>query len=200
MKKIMIWLIVAFAAMGTSQMAQAWECEYGKVHAWVKLQGDTEWREAMVDGITLKVHEPFQVKVEITTRIQTDVYFKLYDPGVTKVYETTEGPSKNEESICNYECPPGWTKTYEWTVRPTGDFKEGTAPWNIRVQFSRNYDDYLILDKTILHAYISPSEWQGSDGDDGGNGGGGGIPGFDGTALLSSLIIMIVLLHFGRKR
>ena len=46
MKKIMIWLVVAFAAMGISPISQAWECAYGEVNAWVKLQADTEWRDA----------------------------------------------------------------------------------------------------------------------------------------------------------
>ena len=203
MKKMIIWLVVAFVAMEASPVTQAWECAYGMVNAWVKLEGDTEWREATVDGVTLEVHEPFQVKVEITTKVGANVYSELYDPGVTKVYEVIEGPSKNGETIDNYDCPVGWTKTYEWTVRPTGEFKEGTAPWNIFVQFSKNYDDYLILDKTILHAYISPSEWQGSDGGAGDNGGtgddgGGGIPGFESALLLISFLLFIGIIK--RKR
>jgi len=170
MKKIIIWLVVVFAAIVMLPTSQAWECEYGEVNAWVKLQGDTEWREATVEGVTLKVHEPFKVKLEVTTKVKVHVGLTLYDPGITKVYEVIEGPSKNDEVIDNYNCPVGWTKTYEWTVRPTGEFKEGTAPWNVFVQFTKTMSDYDTIDKTILHAYISPSEWQGSDGGDEGNG------------------------------
>lgn len=203
MKKIIIWLVVAFAAIGMFPTSHAWECAYGMVNAWVKLEGDTEWREAPVEGATLKVHEPFEIKLKVTTKTDCHVDIEIYDPGVTKVYEVTKGPSKNGEAITHYGCPAGWTKMYEWTIRPTGEFTEGNAPLNTGVWFAKNSVDMCSAEGTLLHAYISPSEWQGSDGGDGGNGGnggGGGIPGFDGVALLSSLAIMIVLLHFKRKR
>jgi len=204
MKKIIIWLVVAFVAMEASPVTQAWECAYGTVNGWVKLEGDTEWREAPVEGVTLKVHEPFEVKLEIITKFESLLDLKLYDPGITKAYEVIKGPSKNDEWIYAGEwLSPGEKKTYEWSVRPTGDFKEGTAPWNVFVQFTKTMSDYDTIDKTILHAYISPSEWQGSDGGAGDNGGtgddgGGGIPGFESALLLISFLLFIGIIK--RKR
>ena len=159
-KYIVLFLVLGAFLFATS--VNAWECEYGTVNAWVKLSNDTQWREAMVDDVTLKVHEPFKVKVQITTKTKCHVALELYDPGVTKVFEVIEGPSKNEGVIDNYNCPANWTKTYEWTVRPTGKWTEAYGPWNIRVQFTKTMESYKVVDKTIIHAYISPEEWNGS--------------------------------------
>ena len=203
MKKIIIWLVVAFVAMEASPVTQAWECAYGTVNGWVKLEGDTEWREAPVEGVTLKVHEPFKVKLEVTTKTDCTVDMEIFDPGVTKVYEVIEGPSKNGEHILIYDCPDGWTKTYEWTIRPTGEFTEGMAPWKGEVEFITGIVDDCTAGGTFLYAYISPSEWQGSDGGAGDNGGtgddgGGGIPGFESALLLISFLLFIGIIK--RKR
>ncbi len=139
----------------------AWECDYGTVKAWVKLPNETEWREAIVRGVTLKVHEPFKVKVQVATKTKCHVDIELYDPGVTKVFEVVEGPSRNGEMIYNTNVPANWSKTYEWTVRPTGEWTEGWAPWNVEVFFMRTQDDGKKIDRTIIHAYISPEEWKG---------------------------------------
>ena len=159
MKKYIVLFLVLGAFLFTTSVS-AWECEYGTVNAWVKLAGDAQWREAMVDGVTLKVHEPFKVKVQVTTKTACDVYTSVYDPGVTKVFEVVGGPSKNGEDIDEYNCPSNWTKTYEWTVRPTGKWTDGWAPWNIGIIFMKTQDDYKYIDKTIIHAYISSEEWK----------------------------------------
>ena len=155
------WIILGFILFFLP-LTYAWECEYGTAKAWVKLPGDTEWREALVDGVTLKVHEPFKVKVEVRTK--TDMHILdlgIYDPGVTKVFEVVEGPSKNGGHILKYDVPANWTRTYEWTVRPTGKWTEAYGPLNFGVTFMKSQDDYRVIDKTIIHAYISPKEWKG---------------------------------------
>ena len=163
MKRYVMFLVLGVFLLSTIEYAKAWECEYGEAKAWVKLNNDTQWREAMVDGVTLKVHEPFKVKVWIKTKTECYADIELYDPGITKVFEVVEGPSKNGEMIYNNNCPANWTKTYEWIVRPTGEWTGAYGPLNIFVQFTiPNVGDYKKIDKTIIHAYISPEEWNGS--------------------------------------
>jgi len=161
MKKYVILFLVGIFLFAYN--AKAWECKYGEAKAWVKLSNDTEWREAMVDGVTLKVHEPFKVKVWVKTK--ADIYvvgIGLSSPGVTKVFEKLDGPSLIGDEILKYDVPANWTKTYEWTVRPTGKWTEGWAPLNFGVVFMKTQDDYKNIGKTVIHAYISPEEWNGS--------------------------------------
>ena len=143
----------------------AWECDYGEAKAWVKLPNETEWREAIVRGVTLKVHEPFKVKVQVATKTKCYIDVSLYIPGYTKVFEIIKGPSKigYGEDISWHSNYSGLIKTYEWTVRPTGKWTGGWAPLNILIQFTQDPTGYTNkIDKTIIHAYISPEEWNGS--------------------------------------
>ncbi|MCD6572984.1 MAG: sarcinarray family MAST domain-containing protein [Thermoplasmata archaeon] len=164
MKKYIVFLVLGAFLFATS--VNAWECEYGTVNAWVKLSNDASWREAMVDGVTLKVHEPFKVKVEITTKTKCYADASLYVPGYIKVFETINGPSKigYGEDISWHSNYSGLIKTYEWTVRPTGKWTDGWAPLNILIQFTQDPTGYTNkIDKTIIHAYIFPEEWNGSN-------------------------------------
>ncbi len=196
MKKYVVLVLGAFLF---ATNVNAWECEYGEAKAWVKLSNDTQWREAMVDGVTLKVHESFRVKVWVKTKVDVHALdIELYDPGVTKVFEVVEGPSKNGEHILKYDVPEGWTKTYEWTVRPTGEWTEGWAPLNLFIQFTKNMNDYKKIDKTIIHAYISSEEWKESEntnGEESNQGGSHGMPGFEFVALS-----IAVMLYIWRRR
>ena len=154
------YLFLVFGLL-ISTLSYAWECDYGEAKAWIKLPNETEWREAIVRGVTLKVHEPFKVKVWIKTKV--DVYvvgIGLSSPGVTKVFEKLSGPSLIGDEILKYDVPANWSKTYEWTVRPTGKWTEGWAPLNFGVVFMKTQDDYKNIGKTVIHAYISPEEWK----------------------------------------
>ena len=196
MKRYIVFLVLGGFLFATN--VNAWECEYGEAKAWVKLSNDTQWREALVDGVTLKVHEPFKVKIWVKTKTDVHVAFELYDPGVTKVFEIVKGPSRNAESVYINNCAANWTKTYEWTVRPTGEWTEGWAPLNLFIQFTKNMNDYKKIDKTIIHAYISPKEWKESEntnGEESNQGGSHGMPGFEFVALS-----IAVMLYIWRRR
>ena len=150
-------------------LIDAAENDYGSVYAWVKVR-DGEWENATVHE-TLKIHEPFVIKVTITAKINCDIIPKIYGPGKTVTYEVIEGPSRYSESLFNLDCSAGWNKTYEWEMRSTENWSDGIAPLNIRVQFIKNlydndgkfYDyDTKKTDFTLLAAYIEPEEWNGS--------------------------------------
>jgi sarcinarray family protein len=180
------------------------ENEHGTVKAWIKLQ-DGEWQNASVDDVTLKVFEPFNVKVTITTKVECDLYLDISGPGSTKTYETVEGPSECGTAdrayyIDDYDCPIGWNKTYEWTVQPTGNWTEGTAPLNLYVGFDPpDIDDQTQIAIGLINAYIGPEEWEGSTNNDtnedftNGNNGGSSTPGFELFAIMFAAITAYII-------
>jgi len=190
MKRYIVFLVLGVFLLATN--VNAWECEYGEAKAWVKLSNDTQWREAMVDGVTLKVHEPFKVKVWVKTKV--DIYvvgIGLSSPGVTKVFEKLDGPSLIGDEILKYNIPANWTKTYEWIVRPTGEWTEGWAPLNFGVIFMKTQDDYKNIGKTVIHAYISSEEWKENENTDGESQGGHHTPGFEFFVVMAAIAMIV---------
>lgn len=141
------------------------ECEYGVLKAWVKTLNENgewgEWENATVYK-TLKIHEPFKIKAEIKTKIEIP-WFHLWleEAGETRVYEVVEGESGigiYGKVISVNNVPEGWSNTYEWIIRPTGNWTNGIAPLNIKAQFSTMEDDEFI-EFTVIVAYIESEEW-----------------------------------------
>ena len=199
-RKIICFGTIFLLAIMIASNVEAGECEYGKVEAWARTLDENgewgEWRNATVHE-TLKVHEPFQVKVKVIAKVDCAlVDLSLERMGTIKAYEVVEGPSKIMDWIYNDNCSKGWSKTYQWTIRPTGNWTEGTAALNIRGAFYQ--DGYKYVDFTIIAAYISSEEWEGNGSNGGGNGGGGGIPGFEG-ALMVTAILAVGAMNFLRK-
>ena len=197
MKSLLIWFVVFFALLGITQGTSAWECDYGEVKAWVKFQGDNEWREAPVEDVTLKVHEPFEVKIEVTIKKKCHFDLNLYEPGVTPAYEVINGPSTMGGWADKFNVAPTLNITYEWTLRTTGNWTHGTAPLNFLSQFTETEDyDYDIIEKTILLAYISSEEWKENNENEGGSG--GGIPGFEMVTITFGIFLYFLMYKRGK--
>jgi len=200
MKSLLIWFVVFFALLGITQGTSAWECDYGEVKAWVKFQGDNEWREAPVEDVTLKVHEPFEVKIEVTTKKMCHFDLNLYEPGVTPAYEVINGPSTMGNDVHKSNAPLGWNKIYEWTIKTTGSWTGGNAPLNFYSQFTE-IEDWETnpgesIEKTILLAYISSEEWKGNNENEGGSG--GGIPGFEMVTITFGIFLYFLMYKRGK--
>jgi len=131
------------------------ENEYGIGKAW--LNG----KNATVNGIQLKIGEPFEVKVELLSKIKGDVSFKLYEPGVTKAFKVLIGPSEIEKRIDIMNIESGWLKTYSWTIAPNGEWKGGNAPLNVIIQFNKGMINKQI-DFTIANPYILDEQYSGA--------------------------------------
>ncbi len=172
----------------------AWECEWGEMNAWVKFYGENEWRNALIKNITLKTHEPFYVKIEIKTKTECYVTLKLSEPGSTPAFEVIEGPSEIWEIMDLGKVPSGWSKIYEWTIRPTKNWSGGYAPLNARAQFTKimNFQQYdRSIHKTIIYAYISSEKWKGNEGR--GKESHKEIPGFAFSLLTLAFLIMWII-------
>jgi len=154
-KIIKIIFIVSIFSFFISNCLAA-ENEFGIVNAWYNNE------PATVEGINLKINEPFTVKATIESEIDGHISVRLYEPGVTNAYEIIEGPSEIDEFIDNMDITSGWKTTYSWKIKPNGDWIDGNAPINLFVQFNKAHDDVRMVDFTITNPYILDEQYSGS--------------------------------------
>ncbi len=145
--KLMMTFVALFFML---QIALADENDYGIVKAWFNGKNATV---ETVEGINLKVGEPSEVKIEVTSKINGHVIVALTETGVTKAYDVSNGPSKQDERIDNLNIESGWSKTFTWTLIPNGAWKNGKAPINIFIKF---YDTKTKKEKTIQFTIADP--------------------------------------------
>ena len=154
-KFIKIILIVSIFSFFISNCLAA-ENEFGIVNAWYNNE------PATVEGMNLKINEPFTVKATIESEIDGHISVRLYEPGVTNAYEIIEGPSEIDEFIDNMDISSGWKTTYSWKIKPNGDWIDGNAPINLFVQFNKAHDDVRMVDFTIANPYILDEQYSSS--------------------------------------
>jgi sarcinarray family protein len=135
------------------------ENEYGNVKAWFNGQ------EATVKNVKLKIGEPFDIKVIVNSNISGHVIIELTNPLVTEPYEVVEGINIGK-SDDNLKILSGWSKTITWKLKPNGAWKNGNAPINIFVQFTKIENGKIKGDKmiefTIADPYIIDEQYPGS--------------------------------------
>ena len=151
---VRIVLIASFLLILISNCTAA-ENDFGIVYAW------SNDEPATVEGMVLKINEPFTVKVTIESKIDGKIGVQLYEPGVTNAYEVVEGPSEIDEFIKNLNVESGWKTTYIWKVKPNGDWTNGNAPINLFVQFNQAYDENRKIDFTIANPQILDEQYSG---------------------------------------
>ncbi len=154
MKHRILILVLAVLILDFQAVAGA-ENEYGIVRAWFKGENAT------VADVQLKIGEPVEVKVDILSKIDGNVYVELDEPGITKSYDLITGSSKMGESIDNHNIIAGWSEIYTWNLKPNGAWKNGNAPINIRVSFSKKGNQKPIQ-FTIANPYILDEQYTGA--------------------------------------
>src|SRR3972149_5684247 len=153
-------VIISIILIFNLQIIAAEENEYGIVKAWFNEKNATS---ETIKGIKLKVGEPVEVKVEIISKINGHVFVKIKEPGITKAFDVLSGPTKQDQSIDNYDITNGWSQTYTWTIAPNGAWKNGNAPINIFVQFfNMKTKDSKMIEFTIANPHILDEQYPGS--------------------------------------
>ena len=152
--KILIFTLFIFANLNLV-IAEPIENEYGIVNAWFN------GKEATVENVQLKISEPIEIKVEVTSKVKCHVATYLDNPLVSKSYQVLSGPSEIDKRIDALNVESGWTETYTWTIAPTGEWTNGNAPINVYVQFTKAVDDYESIDFTIANPYILDEQYSG---------------------------------------
>jgi sarcinarray family protein len=151
-KTYILILVVLFLNF---QFAAGAENEYGIVKAWFN------GKNATVTDEQLRIGEPAELKIEVISKINGNVYIKLIEPGNTKAFDVLNGPTKEDEWIDNIKIETGWSKTYIWTIIPNGAWKNGNAPINIFVEFSKIKTDKKVQ-FTIANPYILDEQYSGA--------------------------------------
>ena len=151
-EKLMLILIILLMS---TQTAYAAENEYGIVNA------SFNDKNATVEGFSMKIGEPAEVKINVISKIDGDVTLTLYEPGVTRAFKIINGPGDIDKWIDTLNINAGWSKTYIWTVAPNGAWKNGNAPLNVIVQFNKGMKNKQI-DFTIANPYILDEQYSGS--------------------------------------
>ena len=150
-------LLLMFLILSSCQivLAEPVENNFGIVNAWYNGE------EATVENVQLKVGEPVEIKVEVTSKIDGHVNVKLVNPLVTESFEVVSGPSIIDERIDNLNIKSGWSETYIWVIRPTGKWTNGNAPINLFIQFTKAHDEYEHTKFTIANPYILDEQHSG---------------------------------------
>jgi sarcinarray family protein len=152
--KILIFTLFIFANLNLV-IAEPIEKEYGIVNGWFN------GKEATVENVQLKISEPIEIKVEVTSKVKCHVATYLDSPLVSKSYRVLSGPSEIDKRIDALNVEPGWVETYTWTIAPTGEWTNGNAPINVYVQFTKAVDDYESIEFTIANPYILDEQYSG---------------------------------------
>ena len=154
-KKICILIVVLVLSLNQNVLAEPVENNYGTVNAWFNGQ------ESTVENVELKIGEPVEIKVTVNSKIDGEVNLELTTPLATESYEVISGPSNIDDWIDVFNVESGWTKTYTWIIKPTGDWTNGNAPINIFVQFHKGINDDGTVQFTIANPYILDEHYSG---------------------------------------
>ena len=153
------WILVGLilCLMMLPGMASA-ESQYGKIDVYYngKILPGTE-----VAKPTLKIGEPFTVKIEMTLNQPSTLGFKLGSLG-DNMYEVIEGPSEFKRTKVFKLIDEG-THTFEWTLKPTDEWAGGTMPVNFWYQINLAGEDNSVVNSefTIAVPYITTEYYEG---------------------------------------
>ncbi|AKB51555.1 hypothetical protein MSBRW_2302 [Methanosarcina barkeri str. Wiesmoor] len=111
---------------------------------------------------TLKIGEPFKVKIDLTLNQTSILFVKICSLRVGTPYEVITGPSEFDKKLYFESLDPG-TYTYEWILKPTGEWEGGTMPVNIWYQIHNVGEDKPLVqgEFTVAYPYISNEHYQG---------------------------------------
>jgi len=110
---------------------------------------------------TLKIGEPFTIKIEMTLNQPSMLGFKLTSLG-DNMYEVIEGPSEFKKTKVIKLIDEG-THTFEWTLKPTDEWAGGTMPVNFWYQINLAGEDNSVVNSefTIAVPYITTEYYEG---------------------------------------
>lgn len=111
---------------------------------------------------TLQIGEPFKVKVDLKLNQTSILFIKVCSLRVGTPYEVIKGPSEFDKKLYFESLDPG-IYTFEWTLKPTGEWESGTMPVNIWYQIHNvDEDDPLVQGEfTVAYPYISNEYYDG---------------------------------------
>lgn len=156
-KLILIVLIITIFMFSDIAVA---ESSYGKI--------DVYYNDEILPGTevakpTLKIGEPFKLRIDLTVYQTSFVNVELTELGKNN-YEIISGPTKNMGDYTGLiTIEKNSTYVYEWEVRPTDNFGEGSMPVNLHYEIlDPSSPEPLVSSKfTIAVPYITTEHYEG---------------------------------------
>lgn len=110
---------------------------------------------------TLKIGEPFKVKVEMTLNQTSTLFVQVCSLG-GNFFEVVDGPSEFEKTKYIKSLDPG-KYTFEWTIVPTDEWAGGSIPLNFWYQINLPGEDEPAIkgEFTIAYCTISNEHYEG---------------------------------------
>lgn len=110
---------------------------------------------------TLKIGEPFKVKVEMTLNQTSTLFVQVCSLG-GNFFEVVDGPSEFEKTKYIKSLDPG-KYTFEWTIIPTDEWAGGSIPLNFWYQINLPGEDEPAIkgEFTIAYCTISNEHYKG---------------------------------------
>ena len=153
--KITVWSgFVLLLLVGTASASS----QYGSI--------DVYYNDKILPGKevakpTLKIGEPFKVKVEMTLNQTSNLFVQVCSLG-GNFFEVIDGPSEFEKTKYIKSLDPG-KYTFEWTIIPTDEWAGGSIPLNFWYQINLPGEDEPAIkgEFTIAYCTISNEHYEG---------------------------------------
>ena len=154
------WILVLLILLMLPNIALAYN-PYGEIYTYEVYYNDELLSDTEVAKPTLKIGEPFTVKIEMTLNQPSTLGFKLGSLG-DNMYEVIEGPSEFKRTKYFKLLDEG-THTFEWTLKPTDGWAGGTLPVNFWYQINLAGEDNSVVNSefTIAVPYITTEYYEG---------------------------------------
>ena len=110
---------------------------------------------------TLKIGEPFTVKIDLTVYQEYKVSGKLMELGSGN-FEVVDGPSEIDQ-YSSVILKPNESHAFEWTVKPTDKWAGGSLPINFHYSIVEkgNPEPVVNSEFTIAYPYITTEHYEG---------------------------------------
>ncbi|WP_445474976.1 sarcinarray family MAST domain-containing protein [Methanococcoides methylutens] len=156
---LVVCLILIVSIFSISPTALAYN-PYGEIYTYEAYYND-KVLELDAAKPTLKVGEPFKVKVEFTVYQEYKVSGKLTEIESGN-FEVIDGPSEMDTYSVAY-LNPNESHTFEWTLKPTDGWVGGSLPLNFHYSIVEKYNPEPVVNDefTIVYPYISTEYYDG---------------------------------------
>ena len=155
----LIWIVLIITILTLPDIAVA-KSSYGKI--------DVYYNDEILPGTevakpTLKIGEPFKVRIDLTVYQTSFVNVELTELGKNN-YEIISGPTKKMGDYTGLTTiEKNSTYVYEWKVRPTDNWAEGSMPINLHYEIlDPSSPEPIVSSKfTIAVPYITTEYYEG---------------------------------------
>ena len=135
---------------------------YGDIYTYEVYFNDNLLPGTEVAEPTLKIGEPFTVRVDVTVYQKSDVYVNLAELGENN-FKIIDGPTSQMGRYSDGDvCETNSTHKYEWTVSATENWADGSLPLNFHYTILEHGNPEPLVNSgfTVAYPYISTEYYE----------------------------------------